>query len=588
MKVAIPKRFQRGKKAKASDESVTHNSSADDDGGSPTCAQTSEPNSTAASSAEEPVPAGRKGRLANSAKRQLGRLRAGASTARAQASRAGKRTGAQLKDVGRTAYVKSAALVQKGKDEVVGLVQSTVDSVLDYALDYAGEVVKSSIKDPLMPRWVKDGLDDAVDDVWPDVKEETKTMVFHGLHTAVPVEDEPATPCCPNPLAAVRSFLLYHMLPYDKTFWGCIRDPVWLILKLISMVPVFGVAQFFFFILFLLIDKTDEYQLVSFILRFKSIQFITMGVISALVASVQFYYCATQVDNCEKNAPGEPLWLFVVFVAQVMLTWTAFVLLPCSHKRGVRPLVVRGAIMRRYDRDGDGVLNADEIRRYNRRRTDARRKLMLAAKDASCSAADGSEQQQSSGSGSQEDCDTATDTDETYTWDEGNNTYATTTYADDGAGDVAADEPSEYDPQPCCCCTCFPQRGGRLRHWVWYDTVIFVIAVAIMVVPMYVGPTKVSEGNPLRDNWRFRATLYYCKIFYGLFSLPFVIFSLPLCTRILTHASNTGYNRAGQAVPMRKPPVQAEPDIEVAQKATARYGKLRQLDSKDASGSKSS
>lgn len=37
-----------------------------------------------------------------------------------------------------------------------------------------------------------------------------------------------------------------------------------------------------------------------------------------------------------------------------------------------------------------------------------------------------------------------------------------------------------------------------------------------MIVPMYVGPTKVSEEQPLNDNWRFRATLYYAKIFVRL------------------------------------------------------------------------
>eukprot|EP00030_Apusomonadida_sp_AF-17_P006087 a677559_27.p2 GENE.a677559_27~~a677559_27.p2 ORF type:complete len:554 (+),score=268.89 a677559_27:64-1662(+) len=464
----------------------------------------------------------------------------------------------------RKAYDKSLALVEAGKNEIVGAVQTTVDTVVDYALDQAGEVVKSSLKDPDMPEWVKSGIDFVVDDMWPDVKEETKSTVLSGLHTRAEIDHGEPVYCCPNPLAKLRAFILYHMLPYNKTIWGCMKDPVWWFFKLIACVPIFGVGQFFFFILFMLQDKRDEYQLVSFILRFKGMIFWTTGVITSLVASVQFYVCATQVDNCQRHGPGEPIWLFIVFCLQIVFVWMAFALLPCSQKKGVRPLIVRGMIMRRYDRDGDGLLDADEQRRYNRRRTDAKKALLAVA------ASEENESRSASGGSSEFSATVASDS-------------RGATSSNDGHADADAQyEPSEYDPYECCCCTCYPNRGGRLRLMVIYDTIIFIIAIIIMAVPMYVGPTKVEDRDPLNDNWRFRATLLYCKIFYGLFSFPFVFFAMPGMGKLLTHSQQTAYNEHGRTVPFVKPKLEPEPDVESASFAQKALRKLRGPEDDDA------
>ena len=65
----------------------------------------------------------------------------------------------------------------------------------------------------------------------------------------------------------------------------------------------------------MLIDKTDEYQLISFITRFKSSFFISYGLIKLIIQYVQYYRCVifdtTSVGmECRKNGPGAQMFIY--------------------------------------------------------------------------------------------------------------------------------------------------------------------------------------------------------------------------------------------------------------------------------------
>ena len=45
--------------------------------------------------------------------------------------------------------------------------------------------------------------------------------------------------------------------------------------------------------IFLFIDKTDEYQLVKYILVFKKMQFFTAGCIAGVIGYIFFFSCST-------------------------------------------------------------------------------------------------------------------------------------------------------------------------------------------------------------------------------------------------------------------------------------------------------
>jgi hypothetical protein len=89
-------------------------------------------------------------------------------------------------------------------------------------------------------------------------------------------------------------------MPYDRTIWKQIKTFWWWVFFLIGLIPTFGVNPLYNFFGFVMIDKEDEYQLVSYILDYKAAQFLTQGVISASTAYVQYYYCATMNKNDPK------------------------------------------------------------------------------------------------------------------------------------------------------------------------------------------------------------------------------------------------------------------------------------------------
>ena len=67
------------------------------------------------------------------------------------------------------------------------------------------------------------------------------------------------------------------------SIWLKMRNFVFWMIILLQLIPFFAVGVFFFLIDFIMIDKSDEFQLISFITRFKSLFFLSYGVIKGIV-----------------------------------------------------------------------------------------------------------------------------------------------------------------------------------------------------------------------------------------------------------------------------------------------------------------
>jgi hypothetical protein len=62
---------------------------------------------------------------------------------------------------------------------------------------------------------------------------------------------------------ALRAHTVYGLMPGDGNRWSQMRDPWGLVLFLLSINPIWGTSVLLFLLRFFLIDKTDEWQLVS-------------------------------------------------------------------------------------------------------------------------------------------------------------------------------------------------------------------------------------------------------------------------------------------------------------------------------------
>jgi hypothetical protein len=72
----------------------------------------------------------------------------------------------------------------------------------------------------------------------------------------------------------------------------------------------------------------------------------------------------------------------------------------------------------------------------------------------------------------------------------------------------------------------------------WWDTATIGAVLSLALLAFASG----------QRGWRFKATLYWLRTLYGLLSLPFVLFKLPLMGSLLTPSRATGYDPAGFVV----------------------------------------
>uniref|UniRef100_K3WUT2 Uncharacterized protein n=1 Tax=Globisporangium ultimum (strain ATCC 200006 / CBS 805.95 / DAOM BR144) TaxID=431595 RepID=K3WUT2_GLOUD len=87
-------------------------------------------------------------------------------------------------------------------------------------------------------------------------------------------------------------------------------------------------------------------------------------------------------------------------------------------------------------------------------------------------------------------------------------------------------------------------RGGYLMKFCGYETISFAIIVVLVCIVLYL---------PF-ETWQRKALLYWIRTAYGLFSLPFVAFKIPILANVLMHTRRMGYNNRGETVRMTKNP----------------------------------
>ena len=53
---------------------------------------------------------------------------------------------------------------------------------------------------------------------------------------------------------------MYTLYPYDKSIFAMMRNPWWIVCMICSMWPLYGFQPVYYLVVFLCIDKTDEFQ----------------------------------------------------------------------------------------------------------------------------------------------------------------------------------------------------------------------------------------------------------------------------------------------------------------------------------------
>jgi len=393
---------------------------------------------------------------------------------------------------------------------------------VDKLLSKTGVMVLNSIKDPYMPQSLLDFIDRGHLEVRDDIELEVKTMLVDAFKVAdkeTKLYKElrlkhwkteapafwPANRALPNPYNWLRAKVLYSLFPADGTMWKTLRDPFAVGVFLCKSTPKYAINVWTFVFLFFLIDKRDEYQLVSFILKFKSFQFLSGGLIAMTFASVKMFSCASdmksadyfssendpstplwKIDACATHAPGshDSFWIEIAMEpVRIILIWVAFLLLRSGYAKGGKEELLALEQVRIDAADGslDGARDVKKLRRKS------------------------------------------------------NVTHQASNDIDDDEF-LAATERARLEMGA------QTKTGGYLPVFLLWDVFAAFFSVASMSL-------FIHTSGYTSEMWMFWTSIYYMKAIYALLSFPFLIFGLPGWKTILTHAKMTGYDMSGHLCP---------------------------------------
>ena len=244
-------------------------------------------------------------------------------------------------------YIDSSAkaLLRTVKDEINKWVRGQIEkNVRGLMRKHAPVFLKKKLKDPAMCDCVKKTVDDIVDAIWPEIETEIMMKLNYALY---PIEEYPLEEVENGWLLClcvkIRAWYRYTSDPVDKTIWNQIRWFSWWVLTITKMIPFYFVQPGFFILHFFLMDMTDEFQCIAYILKFKGLQFLSAGVIKGLIGFTQYYICVNYQDpkngehNCHNSGPGSSTNVLVEllsFLFMIAFVWLAALVMLCSKTKG--------------------------------------------------------------------------------------------------------------------------------------------------------------------------------------------------------------------------------------------------------------
>jgi len=231
------------------------------------------------------------------------------------------------------------------------MVQSSLPLLQQILAELEHVVAANMLKDPDMPDIVRKYAYASIARAWAtfsakvELAVEVKTLRKPGNQHLVQQHD-PLGSKLFQACMRIRAFVLWHYMPFDKTIFGKLKDVWFLIACLLIILPI--TRPMFFGIILLMIrfpGPADEFQLQTFILNYKGVQFILSGVLALYNISIRILYCFLRfhgegVEECYNRQMSSFVCLSTwdataVLIVNVSLCWIAFTMLPGSHRRVV-------------------------------------------------------------------------------------------------------------------------------------------------------------------------------------------------------------------------------------------------------------
>jgi hypothetical protein len=441
-------------------------------------------------------------------------------------------------------------------EEIKGLFKGVVDNAvihdiahaaqrktinhLEAALNVLGAKWREKVCDDYyMPGSVRNPVGLFIDRIWCELQVQIMQIIKGLLNVTtldkyedVVIHNHIVCCKCSNRLT---SWYRYHMAPFDKSIWGKFRDPVFVMFFVVNMIPYLGFQTVLFTLRLIMIERKDDFQCISFIESFKGLQFV-QGLFLVLRGVLKYMECAGLEDvtghTCDVDGPGVItddnficsymgsdfcFWIQAgEFIIKVFLAYTAFFLLAKSVSLGGKIFLDHRLVGAEICLDSgksehlnknsvEGII--DRIKRHRRRHRVA--------------------------------------TIVNFDKDTGKHSLV---FSDE---EKAASEKGETVKELSCDLAQkefkmlkLPGVPNNVMNFLfWWDVFVFAFFGAVGGFTIY------YYG---KSNWMTFGVIYWCRTFYQLFSLPFLVLKIPGLKVLLTHAKETGYKPNGTLVLHKK------------------------------------
>uniref|UniRef100_A0A7S4B455 EF-hand domain-containing protein n=1 Tax=Chrysotila carterae TaxID=13221 RepID=A0A7S4B455_CHRCT len=224
------------------------------------------------------------------------------------------------------------------KHAVAGIdhvIERRIDNLLDFFGDRFIRIFK---RDPWQPEFITRGISDAWESTWPEVREYLRTSTYESYAFGNKKQRKqllqaeswpPPPPFWPSPIRWARAKMLYAVMPADISMWGLLRQPSFYPF-FILLLPFGRISTVTWLVLLAAIDRDDEYQLVNYILLYRSSVFVTIGVYGSIIGFARLFMCvARDAVDCENVAPGVSDYGAITSVTTLLrfsFGWIAFFL----------------------------------------------------------------------------------------------------------------------------------------------------------------------------------------------------------------------------------------------------------------------
>ena len=399
----------------------------------------------------------------------------------------------------------------KMKETVAGIAAKKTDNVVHGTTRWFVKKLGRFAKDSMVPSHLPSGWQDPwqgwADTLWARLEDELMRAIVLSNKFSGPEGEyrelraqywAKAFPTNSGCWAWARARLLHALNPADENVFKSLRDPFVVLLLLLRMCPFYGISIIVYCLKFFIIDRTDEFQLVNFVLEFKGYQFLSSGVLVACTLGYQAALCVVHEhggghvdrmsDACLRTAPGQmfdfefwfELWLQPVRI--VLVYYATILLLAGRAHGGYKELHALEAC--RLDA-ADGVLDGDADRQYLR---------LL-----------------------RNQCE---------------RTY-----------EIELEEMEVYLEKHRLMHNTSTRHGGALWRFVVYDALMLCVVVGGLFL-MSGFFLAIPPSDAL-----FWTLVYYGNCLYSLATFPFLVFKVPVVGELLHGAMPTGYDKMGMLVP---------------------------------------